>query len=116
MRFFDRIQDKYRLVAEDGPNSIDLSPGSSSPENWQTTLQTGYNAEEIREKAKALHDILKCIENTSLEAWDIFSMLSDGGGKHLEMNSPILIKGLSKQKLLNVAIILETCAEYALIK
>lgn len=116
MRFYDRVKQKYKLQAEDGPNSIDLSPGSASEDNWQTALQTGRSSEEIREEAKALHEILKCVEEKSLKAWDIFCLLNEGNGKHLEMHSPLLIKGISKDKLVKMAAILTKCAEYAHIK
>lgn len=116
MRFFDHVKDKYRLIADDGPNSIDLSPGSASEENWQTSLQTGRTPEEVRDKAKELHEMLKCVEEMSLKSWDIFCLLNEGNGKHLEMHSPLLVKGLSREKLLQVAEILTKCAEYAHIK
>lgn len=116
MRFYDHVKNKYRLQAEDGPNSIELSPGSASDENWQTALQTGRTFEEIRDEAKALHEILKCVEEQSLKAWDIFCLLNEGNGKHLEMHSPLLIKGISRDKLVKMAMILTKCAEYAHIK
>jgi hypothetical protein len=74
------------------------------------------NANELREKAKRLHDILANIEAMSLEADDIFSLLSTGDSKHLELNIPILIQGLSKSKLEAVAKILLAIAEHAYVK
>ena len=116
MRFFDRVKSKYGVLAEDGPDAIKLSPGSSMPENWQSSLQTGYTAEEVREKTQRLREILEEAQAASLEAWDIWGVLSANGGKLLEMNSPLLIKGMSREKLLHMAMILEKCAEYAHIK
>ena len=113
MRFYDRIRKQYGSSRPLRDSLAAISPGSGSDENWQTAIQTGMTSIEIREKAKRLHEILKQVEDFSLEASDIFNLMKSGDGKHLEMNAPLLIEGLSKGKMLSVAEILSTLAEYA---
>jgi len=113
MRFYNRISNTFEPKTSLEESSLaNLSPGSSSDGNWQTHLQSGLSDTELRDLAKKLHEILKAIEAVSLEASDIFSTLSAGDAKYLELNSPLLVKGLSRSKLENVADILLKIAAY----
>ena len=99
----------------DGPQANPIGPGSSSPENWQTGLQSGLNEHQIREKAKKVADCVENIQQTGLELVDAWGPLSDNGGKHMEMHLPIIMKNLSREKLTTIAEILTTLANHCMI-
>lgn len=102
-------------AAGDGPEANPIGPGSSSPENWQTALQTGLNEHQIREHAKKVADLVEDMQRIGLELNDVWGPLSDNGGKYLEMHLPIIIKNLSREKLTTLAEILTTLANHCMI-
>ena len=99
----------------DGPQAAPIGPGSSSPDNWQTSLQTGLNEHQIREKAVRLTDLVEDYQNMYLELRDCWEPLIANGGKHLEMQLPIIVKNLSREKLTKLAEIFTTLANHAMI-
>ena len=92
------------------PGDSDLQPGSAHPDNWQTDLQSGKSTEEIRQDAIALSHILQDWQAQSLQAQDYYKELTANSDKYLHMFNPILIKGLSREKLEGVA---EICQKFA---
>jgi len=112
--FLKKIQTNWTIVAEDGPNSSKTVPsGASNPENWVTQLQTGKSSFELKEDATKLRDIVGSWQSSALEAHDVFKTLMANGGRGFEQNSPILLKGLSREKLLFIAEICSKMAEQA---
>lgn len=100
----------------DGPEAQPIGPGSSSPDNWQGTLQTGLNEHQIRELAQALNTRVSEFQFYVPELMDIWEHLMIGGGKHFELHLPIIIKGVSREKLTKLAEILTKVATHAIIK
>jgi len=98
-----------KVQASDGPNASDLRPGASHPMNWVTQLQTGLNADELKTLAHSLHAFVAGWQTQALEANDAFKKLNMNGGKNFEMFSPILLKGMSREKLMMLA---EICTKF----
>ena len=94
---------KYQVKAEDKPGETDTHTGSSHPDNWQTEIQSGKTPEEIRQEALELSSILQEWQSRILHANDYFETLSANSDKYLHMYSPLLIKGLSREKLVSIA-------------
>lgn len=127
--FRDRLQTRYQILSDDGqqqqevvvpqsadkPGDVDTQPGSSHPDNWQTTIQSGKTPEEIRQDAIALSGILQNWQSHVLEAQDYYKELTANSDKYLHMYNPILIKGLSREKLEAVATICQKFAKLATI-
>ena len=125
--FKNRLEARYQIlsddapvpeqpkVAEDKPGDVDTQPGSAHPENWQTAIQTGKSAEEIRQDAISLADILQNWQSQVLHAKDYFEVLTANSDKYLHMYNPILIKGLSREKLETIAHICKKFARLATI-
>jgi hypothetical protein len=97
------------------PGETDTRPGSSHPENWQTSLQSGKSQEEIRQDAVALAGILQSWQSQILQAQDYYNELTANSDKYLHMYNPILIKGLSREKLEAIATICKKFARLATI-
>jgi hypothetical protein len=93
----------------------DTQPGSAHPDNWQTELQTGKSAEEIRQEAIALSEILVEWQSKILHAKEYFDVMTANQDKYLHMYNPILIKGLSREKLETIAVICQKFARIATI-
>ncbi len=100
---------------EEKPGDTDLQPGSAHPDNWQTDLQSGKSTEEIRQDAIALSHILQEWQAQALHAQDYYKELSANSDKYLHMFNPILIKGLSREKLEGIADICQKFARLATI-
>jgi len=126
--FKDRLEQHYMVLCgnndpvveqpkpvEEKPGTTDLQPGSSHPDNWQTAIQTGKSAEEIRQDAIALAAILQNWQSQVLHAKDYFDVLSANSDKYLHMYNPILIKGLSREKMETIAHICKKFARLATI-
>lgn len=133
--FRDRLQTRYQIHSDDDasqpqqpqrsvpeqqqsqdkPGDVDTQPGSSHPENWQTTMQSGKTPEEIRQDAIALSGILQSWQSQVLQAQDYYKELSANSDKYLHMYNPILIKGLSREKLEAVSFICQKFARLATI-
>jgi len=127
--FKHRLETRYQVNSEDGnavpveqpkptadkPGEADTQPGSAHPENWQTSLQSGKSTEEIRQDAIALAQILQDWQAQILHAQDYFAELTANADKYLHMYTPILIKGLSREKLEAVAHICKKFARLATI-
>lgn len=90
------------IVADDGP-ATGLPSGASNPQNWVTQLQTGKNPYELKQDAEKLNNILMAWSDSALEANHVFQQLMMNGGKHFEMYSPVILKGLSREKLKHIA-------------
>jgi hypothetical protein len=99
----------------DGPQAKPIGPGSSSPENWETGLQNGMNEHQVRDKAKRLTELVEGVQVCYLELKDCWEPLIANGGKHLEMHLPIVMKNLSREKLLGICEILSTLANHTTI-
>jgi hypothetical protein len=97
------------------PGASDTQTGSSHPDNWQTSLQSGKTPEEIRQDAIALADILQSWQSKILHAQDYFEELTANSDKYLHLYNPILIKGLSREKLETIARICKKFARLATI-
>lgn len=139
MSFKQRLETRYKIKAEDEenaqsepstptpsgepqpkpkadkPGEADTQPGSAHPENWQTDLQTGKSAEEIRQDAMALSGILMSWQEQVLRAQEYFDLLTANQDKYLHLYNPILIKGLSREKLETMAKICQKFARLATI-
>jgi len=109
------VEDKPEEPKEDKPGDTDTQPGSSHPENWQTSLQSGKSSEEIRQDAINLSEILQNWQSQVLHAQDYFEELTANSDKYLHMYNPILIKNLSREKLETVAHICKKFARLATI-
>lgn len=116
MKYTDKIAKIYQVTAEDGPATSDNHSGAAHPENWVTTLQTGHSAEEVRQSAVELSNIVRSWQETALQAADISKILDANGGKFFEMFSPILLKGMSKSKLTAISTICARLAKAASIQ
>jgi hypothetical protein len=120
MSFKNRLEARYQVRSEDEqpvedappppaekpaekPGEIDTRPGSAHPDNWQTSLQSGKSVDEIRQEANALSAILIGWQSQVLQAQDYFTELTANSDKYLHMFNPILIKGLSREKLETMA-------------
>jgi hypothetical protein len=123
MSFKNRLEARYQVRSEDEqpvddapvvtppaaekpaekPGESDTRPGSAHPDNWQTSLQSGKSVEEIRQEANALSAILISWQSQVLQAQDYFTELTANSDKYLHMFNPILIKGLSREKLETMA-------------
>lgn len=97
------------------PGQTETQPGSSHPDNWQTSLQSGKSAEEIRQDAISLSEILQDWQSRILHAQDYFEQLTANSDKYLHMYNPILIKNLSREKLEQIAHICKKFAKLATI-
>lgn len=109
----DNEDNKKIIDFEDGGESekeTDLQSGSSHPDNWQTDIQNGKSAEELRQDAIALSQILQDWQSQILQAQDYYKEMTANSDKYLHMFNPILIKGLSREKLEGVA---EICQKFA---
>lgn len=104
---------KQEPVQVKAPGTAD--PGSSKPENWQTNLQTGLSEHQLREAAKDLAKHLEGFQAIVPILLDHWKNLTINDGKHLELNLPIIMKNLSREKLLGLAEILTKLAEKAMI-
>lgn len=113
MSFLKIVNKKWNVSAVDGPDFNTAPSGASNPENWVSKLQTGKSQHELKADADRLHELVTSWQDTSLEAYDIFTILNANGGKHFEMYSPILLKGMSRKKLLSIAEICSKIAEQA---
>jgi len=102
--FLQKIN-KYRIKADEKPGEVDTQTGSSHPDNWQTDLQSGKSSEEIRKDALELSRIMQGWQSEILHANDYFELLTANQDKHLHMYSPLIIKGLSREKLISIATI-----------
>ena len=116
--FRDKLINRFALAQEqeivvDGPQAKPVGPGSSSPDNWQTDLQTGLNEHQLRDKAKRLTELVESLP--FLELKDCWAPFAANGGKHLEMYLPIIIKNLSRSKLTELAEVLTTLAQHTMI-
>jgi hypothetical protein len=122
MSFKNRLEARYLIKSDDEqpvddapvapppaekpaekPGESDTRPGSAHPDNWQTSLQSGKSMEEIRQEANALSAILLGWQSQVLQAQDYFTELTANSDKYLHMFNPILIKGLSREKLETMA-------------
>lgn len=115
--FRKRLQSRYQVLSEEenledveSDESTDLQRGSSHPENWQTDIQSGKSSEEIRQEANALSQILLDWQAQVLQAEDYFKELTANSDKYLHLYTPILIKGLSREKLETIS---EICQKFA---
>jgi len=113
---YEKLVKKYKAEAADGPSSSGIEPGSAKPDNWVSQIQTGKNPEEIRQEAVRLNEMVTSWQANALEAHDIFSTLQEGGGKYFEMFNPVLMKGISRGKLIKLALILLRFARSAAVK
>jgi hypothetical protein len=125
--FRNRLQDRYQIKGDDTeqaqqpkqsadkPGEEDTQTGSSHPENWQTTVQSGKTPEEIRQDAIALAGILQSWQSQVLQAQDYYKELTANTDKYLHLYNPILIKGLSREKLETIALICQKFAKLATI-
>jgi hypothetical protein len=123
--FRNRLEARYQVLSEgeeqqpqqsaDKPGETDTQPGSSHPENWQTNLQSGKTPEEIRQDAIALSGILQSWQSQVLQAQDYYKELTANTDKYLHMYNPILVKGLSREKLEAIALICQKFAKLATI-
>ena len=125
--FRNRLQARYQVLSDDDkteqqpqqsadkPGESDTQPGSSHPENWQTNLQSGKTPEEIRQDAIALSGILQSWQSQVLQAQDYYKELTANTDKYLHLYNPILIKGLSRDKLETIALICQKFAKLATI-
>ena len=100
--FLQKI-DKYQIKADERPGEEDTHTGSSHPDNWQTDLQSGKSAEEIRQDALQLSRILQSWQSEILHADDYFNIMTANQDKYLHMYGPLIVKGLSRGKLLSIA-------------
>lgn len=110
MSFLKIVGKKWKVSAVDGPDFKTAPSGASNPENWVSKLQSGKNPHELKADADRLHDIVANWQDLALEAHDLFTCLSANGGKNFEMHSPIILKGMSREKLLYIA---EICSKIA---
>jgi hypothetical protein len=110
MNFRRRLETRYSVRAEGEEPESDTQPGSSHPDNWQTDIQSGKSPEQIRQDAVSLSAILQDWQGRVLDAQDYYKELSANSDKYLHMYGPILIKGLSREKLEAVA---EICRKFA---
>ena len=123
LSFRKRLEARYQVRSEDEapvdnaakPGDADTQPGSSHPENWQTSLQSGKSAEEIRQNAVALSGILQGWQNNLLQADEYYQELTANEDKYLHLYNPILIKNLSRDKLEKIALICKKFAKLATI-
>ena len=125
--FRNRLQARYQVLSDDDktteqpqqsadkPGEEDTQPGSSHPDNWQTNLQSGKTPEEIRQDAIALSGILQSWQSQVLQAQDYYKELTANTDKYLHLYNPILIKGLSRDKLETIALICQKFAKLATI-
>lgn len=90
---------KVKIKAGDGPESKPMPSGASNPENWVTKHQTGKSSFEVKNDAETLHSIVSVWQGSALQAWDLYSQLMMNGGRNFELHSPILLQGMSRQKL-----------------
>lgn len=113
MSFLNRIETfcESTSASQEQPNTI--QPGSSHPENWATSLHSGKSQEELRQDAIALHDWITGIQETFSIYKERYDHLTKGEGKHFELYSPILSKGLSRSKLTALAEICNKLASMA---
>lgn len=123
LSFRKRLEARYQVRSEDEapvdnaakPGDADTQPGSAHPENWQTSLQSGKSAEEIRQNAVALSGILQGWQNNLLQADEYYQELTANEDKYLHLYNPILIKNLSRDKLEKIALICKKFAKLATI-
>ena len=108
-------QEQATPVPAPKPGGEDTQPGSAHPDNWQTELQTGKSAEEIRQEAIALSEILVEWQSKVLHAKEYFDVMTANQDKYLHMYNPILIKSLSREKLETIAAICQKFARLATI-
>jgi len=107
---------RYAVSAEnEEQKSEDTQTGSSHPENWQTTIQSGKTPEEVRQDAIALSTILLTWQSQILHAQEYYEELTANSDKYLHLYSPILIKGLSREKLEGIATICQKMSKLATI-
>jgi len=99
----------YVPEAGEKPGIVDTQPGSAHPDNWQTNYQTGKSQEDMRQEAKMMADILQSWQDHALHAEDYFKALTANSDKYLHLFEPILIKGLSREKLEKIA---EICQKF----
>lgn len=111
MTFLKTVEKKWKVTAVDGPDHNASPHGASNPENWVSKLQSGKNATELKEDAQKLHDIVTNWQETALEANHLYAALAANGGRYFEMHSPLILKGMSREKLLNIC---EICSKIAL--
>lgn len=118
MQFIGRLKQYYEINSDTDASepvspqsSEDLHTGSSSPDNWQTAIQTGKSAEEIRQDALVLSDIVNGWQYDILRAKEYYDELTANSDKYLHMYEPILIKGLSREKLESIALICQKLAQ-----
>lgn len=115
-KFLERLKEHYVVSnATDVSTNpeTDFQTGSSHPENWQTDLQNGKSAEEIRQDALGLSGILTEWQNRVLEAQDYFKEFTANDDKYFHLYEPILVKGLSREKLESIAAICQKFAQIA---
>jgi len=111
MSFLNKLE---LILAEDGPNGEKyINPGSASKDNWQTSLQTGKDPEQVRLEAKELNEIVLNWQAVAYEIKEAYAKLK-GGGEALPANAA-LVEGLSKEKMLWVAQIAEELSKGAMI-
>jgi hypothetical protein len=104
MKTFLQKIEKYQIKSEgEKPGETDTHTGSSHPDNWQTDIQSGKSPEEIRQEALELSRIVQSWQGEILHAYDYYETLSANSDKYLHMYSPLLIKGLSREKLVSIA-------------
>jgi len=104
MSFLSKIRNKYAVegVGPD-PSSSDLDGGSAHPDNWHTEFQSGKDEHHLRQEAKEFHDMVSEWNDHALRANDIFETLEQNGGLNFERYSPLILKGLSRKRLEDVA-------------
>jgi hypothetical protein len=116
--FRKRLEARYQVRSDDAeapvsdarPGEVDTQPGSAHPDNWQKDIQSGKSAEQIRQDAVALSGILQGWQNNVLQADEYYKELAANADKYLHLYNPILIKGLSRDKLETIALI---CSKFA---
>lgn len=100
------------LSEVDGPASDRYSnSGSNQPENWVSEKQSGLTDTEIHDLSLKMNDIVSCWQENALDAFDLYQVLMQNGGRYLEMHSPKIHKGLSRSKLEKIAEICQRLAQ-----
>jgi len=107
---------KQKIEGGDGPATSDLQSGTAHPDNWQNKVETTLNEHELRDLAVTLHDSVARWQNEILAAEEAWSCLMGKGGKYAEQFSPIIYKGLSRDKLLKVAELVTKLAQGVQVK
>jgi hypothetical protein len=108
--FLTKIAKHQSLADDEKPGEVDTHTGSSHPDNWQTDIQTGKSPEEIRKDALELSRIIQSWQSEILHAADYFDTMEANSDKYLHMYGPLIIKGLSREKLMTVSKICQRVA------